>query len=79
MVPAAPDAWIRALTDFGTMSFAEVAEAAIRFAREGFAVHPFMAEIIAGLRGRVSAVALELGRVSAEGRPPRVGERFVQT
>src|SRR3954449_11697223 len=30
VVPAAPDAWITALRRFGTMSFGEVAEAAIR-------------------------------------------------
>ena len=32
VVPAAPDAWITALSRFGTMSFGDVAEAAIRFA-----------------------------------------------
>ena len=36
VVPAAPDAWITALERFGTMTFAEVASAAIRFARDGF-------------------------------------------
>ena len=43
VVPAAPDAWIQALTRWGTMSFAEVAAAAIRYAREGFAMHWYMA------------------------------------
>ena len=37
VVPAAPDAWITALTDYGTMSFGDVANAAVRYAREGFA------------------------------------------
>ena len=32
VVPAAPDAWITALEEFGTMSFADCASAAIRFA-----------------------------------------------
>ena len=36
VVPAAPAAWIEALRRFGTMSFAEVARPAIRFAGEGF-------------------------------------------
>jgi len=37
VVPAAPDAWITALRDHGTMSFGEVAAAAIRLAGDGFA------------------------------------------
>src|SRR6202049_4287387 len=43
VVPAAPDAWITALRRYGTMSFGEVAEAAIRLAREGFPMYPLMA------------------------------------
>ena len=35
VVPAAPDAWITALKRYGTMSFGEVAAAAIRLARDG--------------------------------------------
>src|ERR1700753_3303821 len=38
VVPAAPDAWITALRRHGTMRFADVAEFAIRFARDGFVV-----------------------------------------
>ena len=47
VVPAAPDAWILALARYGPMSFGEVASSAIRYAREGFAVHPVMAHFIA--------------------------------
>src|SRR4051812_21005266 len=43
VVPAAPDAWITALRRYGTMSFGEVAAAATRLAREGFAMYPLMA------------------------------------
>ena len=43
VVPAAPDAWITALRDYGTMSFGEVAAAAIEFARDGFSVFQFLA------------------------------------
>ena len=46
VVPAAPDAWITALERFGTMSFGEVAQSAIGFARDGFPVYPLMSEII---------------------------------
>lgn len=47
VIPAAPDAWITALERFGTMSFGEVAAAAIRFAEEGFVMYSLMAETIA--------------------------------
>src|ERR1700741_798011 len=46
VVPAAPDAWITALKRFGTMSFGEVAESAIGYARDGFPVYPLMTEVI---------------------------------
>src|SRR5262245_26212352 len=48
VVPAAPDAWITALQKYGTMSFSEVARAAIRLAADGFPMYPFMAKTIAG-------------------------------
>src|SRR5262245_48294436 len=47
VVPAAPDAWILALERYGTMSFGDVAGAAIRYARKGFTMHPVMAHYIA--------------------------------
>lgn len=78
VVPAAPDAWITALERFGTMSFGEVAQSAIGFARDGFPVYPLMSEIIteheAEYRAYPSSVALYL----PQGRPPRAGEIFVQ-
>ena len=46
VVPAAPDAWILALERYGTLSFGDVAAAAIRYAREGFTMHPVMAHYI---------------------------------
>ncbi|MFE7977822.1 gamma-glutamyltransferase family protein [Streptomyces shenzhenensis] len=79
VVPAAPDAWISALRDHGTMTFGEVAEAAIRLARDGFAVFPLLVEGItarqAGYRKWPANEAIYL----PGGRPPAVGERFVQT
>lgn len=36
IVPGAPAGWLRALERFGTMSFGDLAAAAIKFAREGF-------------------------------------------
>jgi len=79
VVPAAPDAWITALKDFGTMSFGDIAAAAIRFAREGFAVFEYLAGQIelhqADYRKWPSNAAIFL----PEGRPPTVGKRFLQT
>ncbi len=79
VVPAAPDAWITALARYGTMGFAEVAAAAIRFAAEGFVMYPHMAQMIA-------LQAEDYGRWPSNaaiylpgGEPPRVGEIFVQT
>src|SRR5262245_23950115 len=78
VVPSAPDAWITALERFGTMSFGEVAQSAISYARDGFPVYPLMSEIIteheAEYRAFPSNVALYLPR----GRPPVPGEVFVQ-
>ena len=78
VVPAAPDAWITALARWGTMSFGEVAASAIGFARDGFPVYPLMSEIIteheAEYRRFPSSVPIYL----PQGRPPRVGEIFVQ-
>jgi len=78
LVPAAPDAWITALERFGTMSFGEVAQSAIGYARDGFPVYPLLSEIItdheAEYRKFPSNVALYL----PNGRPPLPGEIFVQ-
>jgi len=78
VIPAAPDAWLTALERFGTMSFGEVAAAAIRFAREGFPLSEFSARIIgaheADYRRWPGSAAIYL----AGGRPPAPGERFVQ-
>jgi gamma-glutamyltranspeptidase/glutathione hydrolase len=79
VMPAAPDAWITALEKFGTMGFGEVAGAAIRFAREGFAMHAFMADYIRdheeSYRRWPSSAAVFLPK----GRPPAAGELFVQS
>jgi gamma-glutamyltranspeptidase / glutathione hydrolase len=79
VVPAAPDAWITALARYGTMSFSEVAEPAIRFAREGFAAHQFLCDRIkeyeSGYRRYPSNAEIYL----PEGQPPKPGQRFVQT
>lgn len=78
VVPAAPDAWITALQRHGTMSFGDVASSAVRFAAEGFAVYPLLAESIAtraaGYRRWPQNAAVFL----PNGKPPSSGDKFVQ-
>jgi len=79
VVPAAPDAWIQALQRWGTMSFGEVAGAAVRFAREGFAAHPLLCETITTHRKGYEEWASNRAIYLPNGRPPQVGEVFVQS
>jgi len=78
VVPAAPDAWIRALSRFGTMSFGQVAGAAIRLARDGFVMYPLMAELIETFAEEYSRWPSSAAIYLPNGRPPRIGEKFVQ-
>lgn len=79
VVPAAPDSWLTALEHYGTMTFGEVAAAAIRFARDGFPMYPLMSEFIAeeieSYRRWPSSAAVFL----PNGKPPVIGELFVQS
>jgi gamma-glutamyltranspeptidase/glutathione hydrolase len=78
VVPAAPHAWLTALERYGSMSFAEVAHAAIRLARDGFAMYPLMAEHIAENVDGYRAWAENARIYLPGGQPPEVGRRFVQ-
>jgi gamma-glutamyltranspeptidase/glutathione hydrolase len=79
VVPAAPHAWLTALERFGTRSFAQVAETAIRLARDGFAMYPLMSEHI-GENIDGYRMWAENSRIYLPGgQPPSVGKRFVQT
>jgi gamma-glutamyltranspeptidase/glutathione hydrolase len=78
VVPAAPDAWITALKRFGTMSFGEVAQSAIGYARDGFPVYPLMNEIISDHEAEYRLFPSNVDLYLPKGRPPRVGEIFVQ-
>ncbi|MBI1965005.1 MAG: gamma-glutamyltransferase, partial [Betaproteobacteria bacterium] len=78
VVPAAPDAWITALSRFGTMSFGEVAASAIRFARDGFPMHPMMSDFIKENRKTYERWPGSRKVFLPKGRPPETGEVFVQ-
>jgi gamma-glutamyltranspeptidase/glutathione hydrolase len=79
VVPAAPDAWILALERYGTMRFGDVAAAAIRYAREGFTMHPVMAHYIEKNAATYRRWPQNAAIYLPGGRPPREGELFVQT
>src|SRR3981189_1237658 len=78
VVPAAPDAWITALERFGTMSFGDVAQSAIGFARDGFPVYPLMSEVITEHEAEYRMYPSNIALYLPQGRPPRTGEVFVQ-
>ena len=77
-MPAAPDAWITLLERYGTMSFGDVAGAAIRFARDGFVMYPMMAGLIADLADCYRRWPSTAEVFLPNGRPPESGELFVQ-
>src|SRR6185436_7221648 len=77
VVPAAPDAWILALERYGTMSFGEVAAAAIRYAREGFAVHTVMATFLHDKVEDYRRWPQNTAIYHRDGAPLREGDRLV--
>jgi gamma-glutamyltranspeptidase/glutathione hydrolase len=79
VVPAAPDAWLLALERYGTMSFGDVAAAAIRYARDGFTMHPVMAFYIEKNAETYRRWPANAAIWLPGGRAPREGELFVQT
>lgn len=78
VIPAAPCAWLTALERFGTMSFGDVAQAAIRLARDGFPMHWLMAEFIAEHENDYRRWPSSTEVFLPNGRAPRAGELFVQ-
>ncbi len=79
VVPAAPDIWLTVLERHGTMSFGEVAAAAIRFARDGFPMYPMMRECIANKRESFSVWPGTAAIFTPNGQVPDVGATFVQS
>jgi gamma-glutamyltranspeptidase / glutathione hydrolase len=78
VVPAAPDAWLTALENFGTMSFGEVAAAATRFASEGFPMYPLMSQFIKDNQSSYEQWPSSRKVFLPKGRAPEAGEIFVQ-
>ncbi|WP_198154918.1 gamma-glutamyltransferase family protein [Oceanibaculum pacificum] len=78
VIPAAPDAWITALAKYGTMRFADVAAASIRFAGEGFPTHALLADFVGANEQGFARWEANRAIYLPQGRPPRPGELFVQ-
>jgi gamma-glutamyltranspeptidase/glutathione hydrolase len=78
VVPAAPDAWITALDNWGTMSFGDCAAAAIRFASAGFPMYGLMSDMIAMHAADYARWPSSAAIYLPNGRPPLRGEIFVQ-
>jgi gamma-glutamyltranspeptidase / glutathione hydrolase len=78
VVPAAPDAWILALQRYGTMSFGEVAASAIRYARDGFAVHSVMATFLQDKAEDYRRWPQNTAIWHRDGKPLAEGDRLVQ-
>jgi gamma-glutamyltranspeptidase/glutathione hydrolase len=78
VIPAAPDAWITALENYGTMGFGDCARAAIRFASAGFPMYGLMSDMIAMHVADYARWASSAAVYLPSGRPPRRGEIFVQ-
>jgi len=79
VVPAAPAAWVVALERFGSMTFREVAGAALRLAREGFPIHAFTAAEIRKRESHFRRWPANEAIFLPRGRAPLPGELFVQT
>ena len=79
VVPAAPDAWITALKRHGTMRFADIVAASIRFAAEGFSVYPLLETSISAHEHEYRRFPSNTAIFLPNGRPPKTGEKFVQT
>ena len=79
VVPAALDAWLTALETYGTMSFADIAAWALRFAHEGFPAHDLMIGTITTHREGYARWPSSAAIFLPGGEVPRPGQLFVQS
>lgn len=82
-VPGAPSAWIALSRKYGKLPFGKLFEPAIRYAREGFAVSPVIADLWEAefqkhtrLHGKLPLHKAWFDTFAKEGRAPRAGEVF---
>jgi gamma-glutamyltranspeptidase/glutathione hydrolase len=79
VVPGAPSGWITALERYGTMSFADVAQAAIRLARDGFPADPRFCDTFVVNEAKYRRFAGNAEVFLPGGSPPRPGQIFRQS
>ncbi|MEC5383732.1 gamma-glutamyltransferase [Aurantimonas sp. C2-6-R+9] len=79
VIPAAPAACLTALSDYGTMSFCDVSSFAIRFARDGFVMYPFLAEQLAMVADKIRRWDSNSAIYLPGGKSPNVGDLFIQS
>jgi len=77
VTPAAADAWLTALARHGRLTLAEVLAPSIELC-DGFPVYPRLASAIERLAERLREWPTSVSVFLPNGRPPRVGEMFVQ-
>lgn len=78
VVPGGPSGWITALERYGTMSFSEVAAAAIRLAGEGFVADPRFCDTVVTNQEKYRRFPGNNAVFLPDGRPPTPGEIFRQ-
>ena len=78
VVPGGPSAWITALERYGTMSFSEVASAAIRLARDGFPADPRFCDTIHSNVAKYRRFPGNAAVYLPDGKPPEPGQIFRQ-
>ena len=78
VVPAAPDACIRALERWGTMTFRDVAARAVRYASEGFPRHQVMLDYVRSHADEFRQWPENVAIWMPGGTVPAPGERLVQ-
>jgi gamma-glutamyltranspeptidase/glutathione hydrolase len=79
VVPAAADSWLTALKLYGTMTLADVAAPAISLAANGFPVYEMLNTTLTAAAAKMATFPSTAAVFLPNGRPPRVGERLVQT
>lgn len=78
IVPGAPAGWLKALREFGSMSFADVAAPAIKLAKEGFLVDRRLAESLEITGRRYAKWETSAAIYQPQGSPLSEGDRLRQ-
>lgn len=78
VVPAAPATHLKALAEFGTLSFEEAATPALELARDGYAMYPELRDSIELHAAQIDRYRENASIYRPGGRTPALGERLKQ-